>query len=332
MKQAGRLTVARSRRPVAFLRDRSSKASRRDARCRGCKFTFFVYIEYRGRGASLRRDESRLLIFVHIPRTGGTTLARVLTRQYPARDTLRLYDSDFGAELADLTPARIDRLRLVLGHFYFGAHNFIPKPCTYITFLRDPVERIISHFYYVRSSPAHYFHEQSRRLNLAAFVEYCSDNDQTRQLAGRCGVPSARTNPTEMLEVAKGNLAEHFVAVGITEDFDRSIVLMKRVLGWRHAFYVRENVSRDHPRRDELSREALDAIRGHNELDLDLYQYARERFREQIRGQGPSFERELQRFRTLNRAYGVLEQVAKKIGAEEVSVAARTFKSRRSHV
>src|SRR5437667_105406 len=70
---------------------------------------------------------------------------------------------------------------------------------------------------------------------------FCSDNDQTRQLAGKCGIPKARTSAEEMLRIAKRNLTEHFTVVGVTEKFDRSLLLMKRCLGWGRPFYVSDN-------------------------------------------------------------------------------------------
>jgi len=281
-------------------------------------------------GEPLNAENSRVVIFVHVPRTAGTTLARILTRQYPASGVLRLYESWFGEELAGLPTADIDRLRAVLSHFYFGAHIFVPRQCAYITLLRDPIERVISHYYYVRQSAAHEFHESARKLNLREFLEYCSDDDQTRQMAGKCGVPHLRTDPDEMLETAKRNLSD-FAAVGITEDFDRSVILMKRVLGWNYPFYTSQNITQDRPRKEELPQESLDAAREHNQLDLELYRYAKELFREQVRAQGHAFESELRTFKRMNAAYGPVERVvssARRMAAKKIPGAARGFRGR----
>jgi hypothetical protein len=139
-------------------------------------------------------DAQVLIIFLHVPRTAGTTLRQILERQYAPGSILHLYESDFGEELASIPPSQPDSPRVVMGHFYFGAHAFVPKPSSYITLLRDPVERVISHYYYARQAPTHYFHDSARRLGLKEYVEYtgrmsneagvalgyCSDNDQTR--------------------------------------------------------------------------------------------------------------------------------------------------------
>src|ERR1700730_11295873 len=101
------------------------------------------------------RNES--LIFPHIPKTGGSTLYKILKGQYSRAQTLRLEDSQIAA-FKTLPAAQRGRYRLIEGHLHFGLHRFIPGPSTYITFLRRPVERVRSFYYYARSTPDHYLY------------------------------------------------------------------------------------------------------------------------------------------------------------------------------
>src|SRR4030095_15973884 len=124
-----------------------------------------------------------------------------------------------------------------MGHLYFGAHAFLSQPCTYLTMLRDPVDRVISHYNYVRHQPSHYLYHEACRMSLRDYVEFCGrqepNNDQTRLLAGERNVPNFGQCSEEMLNIAKRNLADHFAVVGLTEEFDRSLIIMKRVFKWR---------------------------------------------------------------------------------------------------
>jgi Galactose-3-O-sulfotransferase len=106
-----------------------------------------------------------------------------------------------------------------------------------------------------------------------------------------------------MLDIAKKNLAEHFAAVGISEEFDRSVILMKRILAWRNPFYLKQNVGLHRPRKEDIPPETLRVIEAHNALDIELYRYAKELFRKQVYLQGNSFDLEAQIFRKLNATY-----------------------------
>jgi Sulfotransferase family len=270
-----------------------------------------------------------LIIFLHLPKTAGSTLRGIIGRQYGSRSILPLYESSFGEELAAIAPNQMDRLRVVMGHFYFGAHISLSKPSTYITVLRDPIDRVISRYYFARRSPKDELYAAVREMSLKEFAETCVDNDQTRLLAGKYdGSSFGTSSDDEMLNIAKRNLAKYFAVVGITEEFDRSLILMKRILGWRNPFYIRRNVTRGRPRKDEFPQETLHVIQANNELDLELYRYAKKLFQEQIRSQSPSFENELQRFKKLNGAYGglhVLLSAGRKITAAKLPAAVRLF-------
>ena len=41
------------------------------------------------------------------------------------------------------------------GHMLFGLHAILPQPATYITVVREPVDRVISSFYFMRNYKLH---------------------------------------------------------------------------------------------------------------------------------------------------------------------------------
>lgn len=249
-----------------------------------------------------------IVIFLHLPKTAGSTLAHILERQYGANAVVAQYEHTDGYVLASLAECQDVETRAIVGHLSFGAHVFVDRPTTYITILRDPVDRVISHYYFVRGDPSHYLFPMAQEFGLAQFVAACGgaepNNDQTRLLAGseealRTGICSA-----DLLPIAKRNLEQHFAVVGLSEEFDRSVILMKRVLGWRMPWYTSQNVSRRRPRSETLSAETVHLIEQHNLFDIDLYHHAREMFRKQAKQQGTSYEHEVRRFRRLNASYG----------------------------
>lgn len=252
------------------------------------------------------RNES--LIFPHIPKTGGSTLYKILKGQYSRAQTLRLEDSQIAA-FKTLPVAQRGRYRLIEGHLHFGLHRFIPGPSTYITFLRRPVERVRSFYYYARSTPDHYLYPllATGHLDLKGLlarevtVELC--NWQTRQVAGDEWEDPHRAVTRDALERAQANLRTHFRVVGILEEFDASLLLLRRAFDWHLPFYVKENVTKEKHADMSQDDETRRLIKDANALDLELYEYARGLFEEQCRAAGDSFAADLCDFRRLNDAY-----------------------------
>jgi len=251
-------------------------------------------------------DTNETLLFLHIPKTAGSTMYKVLGRQYSRAETLRL-DSSQIAQFKTLPATQRGRYRLIKGHLYFGFHRYIPGASTYFTFLRRPVERVLSFYYYARSTPDHYLYSQlvNERLDLRTVLarELTPEirNGQTRQLAGDEWEDPQRVVTRAALERAKANLT-HFRVVGLLEEFDASLLLLRRAFGWHLPFYIKENVTKEKTDETFLDPETRGLIEEANRLDLELYDYARGLFEEQRRAAGDSFAEELCHFRRSNRA------------------------------
>src|SRR5262249_35250151 len=158
-------------------------------------------------------------------------------------------------------------------------------PAVYLTVLREPISRIVSHYHYVRRSPGHYLHARvvGRSLDLHGYAESGLsgelENGQVRLLSSR-----ARTLEVcdqQCLDEAKQTLLDHFPVVGITERFDESVLLMRRVFGWKMPLYIKENIG-EQSQRAPIDTRARRAIEKHNELDIQLYEFASQRLGTQI--------------------------------------------------
>src|ERR1041385_6430600 len=104
-----------------------------------------------GQGAS-PDGEAEAVIFLHVPKTAGTTLNRLIEWEYPL---FEMYSVDpvlfrwSASHLWRLPQRRLKRTRMFKGHMLFGLHEILPQPATYITVLRYPIERVISAFYFM---------------------------------------------------------------------------------------------------------------------------------------------------------------------------------------
>jgi hypothetical protein len=253
------------------------------------------------------------VIFLHIPKTGGITLQSVINAQYPAE---RVYSigADINADirrLRALPEAERHRLQVVQGHMSFGLHQFLAPGARYVTILRDPVARALSDYYYVTGTPGHPLHPAVRGMRLADYLDSGLtgqlSNGQTRLLSGDHlngdpGIPGTAPMTADDLERAKANLRTHFAVAGMQEEFETTLCLMARVLGWRLRHYTRRNVG---PRsgRPAVREDDILLIRERNALDLELYDFARSTFAEHVRNQGTGLQLERWRLRIAQRAW-----------------------------
>jgi len=225
------------------------------------------------------------VIFLHVPKTAGTTLNRLIEWEYPLFEMYSVDPVFFrwsASHLWQLPARRLKRTRMFKGHMLFGLHEILPQPATYITVLREPIDRVISAFYFMRSYMLHPAYWQFRRENwtLEDFVRRSRrENVQSKILAG-----AEYNSPCteEILEQAKENLFRYFSVVGLSEHFEESLALMKLRFGWKLERYSSFNVTRARPKKRDLPQPTLDLIAEKNAFDLALYEYAAKLFEDAV--------------------------------------------------
>jgi ribosomal protein L22 len=88
----------------------------------------------------LRKTKNKTVIFLHIPKTAGTTLHSIIERQYPSSvvhtiDGRRVHQSI--AQLKDMSEEKRSKIKCLKGHIPFGLHEYLPGSSAYITFKRS---------------------------------------------------------------------------------------------------------------------------------------------------------------------------------------------------
>lgn len=255
------------------------------------------------------RNNKESVIFLHIPKAAGSTLHWIIEQQYEPTTIFTINEERTINDFTNLSEAERAEIRVLKGHMYFGLHKSLPQPSTYITILRDPIERVISHYYYVLREPRNELHERvtSQNMSLKDFVGsgiYLHlDNGQTRLISTTGADFAYGQCSEEMLRSAKENIKEHFIVVGLAERFDESLILLKRSLKWtRMPFYTKQNVTKNRPLKQDVSKDTLNLLEKYNELDIELYKHAQGLF-EEIINQQVEFELELKNLKIINQVY-----------------------------
>jgi hypothetical protein len=237
-------------------------------------------------------ERSPSILFLHLPKTAGMSLRGLFVKNYRGV-------RHFNTELVDMTPDEWQTCRERLqgegvaekygvfkGHMPFGLHRMIPGCCRYITFLREPVDRSISHYRMLLRQGKVPLEPAAGLSNPAAFLERLQrfprffDNCQVRLISGADPALPFGACTKEHLQQALANLDSHFDFVGLTERFDLSLTLLRRVCGWRWIFYVPDNVA---PLQTAPApRQLAEAMRRVNVLDLELYRQVAKRFEQTV--------------------------------------------------
>jgi hypothetical protein len=244
-----------------------------------------------------RGGKPNLLIHLHMPKTGGTTLKKIIKKNYPPSITFDVYDrANLDNILNDLSTKKV---KCIQGHMPFGVHEYFSQSSTYITLLRDPVDRVISEYYFIRSIPSHSLHETVSKMALKEFQEEeRNKNAQTRYILGS-GI--GKTLTADDLAEAKQNLQDYFSIVGITEMFNESVFLMGREFGWKHVNYRKKNVTKNRPSKAELSENLIEKMKENNELDIELYKFGKQLLEEKLNQLTAKEKLRLQRYNLRNR-------------------------------
>jgi hypothetical protein len=163
---------------------------------------------------------------------------------------------------------------------------------------REPSERIVSLYHYMRRNEAHVDHEEAKAIELEEFIEddrwrMHTDNSFVRFIAGDLHAPRGSVDRA-LLQQAISNIEQHYFTTGSDRHFDESLVLLKRAYGWRDDIvYRRQNVNPNRPALAGLGDRVGRLLERWTELDRELVAFCDDRLRQTIDEQPDDFHREV---------------------------------------
>lgn len=252
-----------------------------------------------------------LLIWIAIPKTASTSLAdliipRLLERGPAFNAMARDNASALGTQhywsveelWHELSEEERSRVAFTGGHVPMGIDAIFGRKCSYFTFLRHPIDLIQSYYDFHCDVVPLYREAAEKGMTLeSAIREYRMPglfNLQTKILSGLQNLCPPRTGtqyspedcatPSSALDLAKHNLKTRFFMVGITEEYNKSLLILKSMMGWRLSQIIgpKKKVSsyQFHSKIQAGSSQLHDLIAENNQLDLELYEFAQELFKE----------------------------------------------------
>jgi hypothetical protein len=231
-------------------------------------------------------------MFIHVMKTGGTTLVQHLREHVPPDELYPHPELDMSLDptkritlrhltlsyLRALPEDRRRRLRVYSGHFPYVASEVVGDDVVTLTLLREPVARTVSLLrQWSRNRP-----EQDLSLedvyDLPLVYDRLVHDHQTKIFSMTVdddprGYMQVDEVDRDRLDRAKANL-EKVDLVGLTEGYDDFLDLVTERFGWQIRRGVRWNAAAPEGER-EPSEALLARIAEDNALDAELYAHAR---------------------------------------------------------
>ena len=250
-----------------------------------------------------------LFIHLHIPKTGGTTLRDIIQRQYRSEKILMIPKLEESENiLKEVSTSQINQLKLIQGHLKYGLHNHFHRRAKYFAIIRDPINRVLSTYYYVlsqKNNPQN-LSTSNNQMTIYDFVQSGVNpfliNGQTQLISGKTGeIDNPIIESEELFSLAKENIENDFLFLGITEMFDETILILKNMLGWHMPYYSIANRTKKKPNYDAVNPTIISFIKEHNQLDIKLYNITKTSLLNRIAEENDIFQNKINKFKKINR-------------------------------
>jgi hypothetical protein len=268
---------------------------------------------WQGRGLHLRDLGDRRIVFLHVPKCGGTTMHAMLTAwfgaeaMHPERGN-QLYFS----HISDLAGRKV-----FSGHYDYYATCLVPGRVCRLSLLREPVARLLSLYHFHRAHSRAFIERKNLKLarwaseydidayfaHEAVRAEASIDNAIARNFSNVSQLPHLRKGPQgaqtvpldEICRQAVENVAT-FDFIGFMDAYEASAAVIAELLGVApldriSPEQVLDDLMEREPNMQRIERQtpSPETLRDLEELvryDREVYAAAERRFRPMIAARG----------------------------------------------
>ena len=231
------------------------------------------------------------LFFLHIPRTGGTTVDKIFSNNIHSNNILSIYKDFEYKKYREINSNNLVNIKYITGHLLLSNYNpfmFYNIEVDVFTFLRNPVSRLISEYIFYKTWKDNHLYKIINENNVS-FSEYLLSNNNilkyrgknfmTRCISGKSFI--FNKYPYSALAVAKKNIDKKFKFIGILEKFAESIFLLGKIFNLSNIFFEQNNKLRP-DLKNCISDNDKDIALELNKADSELYKFAVDIFQERI--------------------------------------------------
>lgn len=233
------------------------------------------------------RQKPEPVVFDHIPKCAGTSIHAFLRKYYPTRFTyLAGVHKNQAGIFKQYPEKKRNRFAFISGHSANNLLDYVRKDAVAVTVFRDPVDRIVSHYYYVKRQTNHPLHERAFVRDSVSLQDYCAkfDDESLHNFYVRrySGLEAAEIDqfPERAISLALEKIVSRYAVVGFQDrlpEFLQRVGKRLQLPGRSFRAKVR-NKTASRPALSDLDELTRRQIARYNELDIRLYHLLLERF------------------------------------------------------
>jgi hypothetical protein len=213
-----------------------------------------------------------LVYLIHIHKTAGTSIRAYLQEGFGKENCFWHGPKRNLPQMIESSPGRFNRLKAIGGHIGFAK---IPKPVLdkypiFVSALRDPLARVVSHYHHIRTHSTHNLHPQvgNKTLFEAMRVPVFATMSDRLQIGYLCG--------RKDLSALRDALSRNKYIIGKQEKLEDLFRCLSTTFGFPILQDVRVNVADKQSYEDDIKgqhdyADAVELIRRLNGAEYEFY-------------------------------------------------------------
>jgi len=165
-----------------------------------------------------------------MPKTGGSSMQFFFEDLFGEDRVFRIRDREITPEtitIEKLTDEQINHFKVFQGHFPYGNRGLVGKDALYFGIIRDPIDRMISNYFYARAKGRPERKKLAQSMKLGEYINTLLNNRDTKFGSAQTNFLTGKRTIAEAEKVFR----EEYLLICTTDQIDQCQQLIAQMFG-----------------------------------------------------------------------------------------------------